>query len=238
MFVCHEKKVNWYLNRGLAVQVQADPLTVRLTFEPNGPGHAGDPLYLQEWQNRCVRCGSDQELMRHHVVPICYRRYFPVKQKSHSAMDVVLLCRDCHEEYEVQADLLKKEVAAEFGLPAHPNAPSGDVQLCRVIKFARTLTGRHRENIPSTRREEMLNVIRDYYGTGSEEELLARALKERVSELFDGTDSVGKIVVERTADLCAFAIRWRRHFLATLQPRHMPLYWDPARPLERSERVV
>jgi len=33
---CDTKKAQWYLERGLAEQIKDSPLTIRLTFEPNG----------------------------------------------------------------------------------------------------------------------------------------------------------------------------------------------------------
>lgn len=35
---CDTKKAQWYIDKGLAVQINDDPLTIQLNFEPNGRG--------------------------------------------------------------------------------------------------------------------------------------------------------------------------------------------------------
>lgn len=234
MFVCHRKKAMWYVTRGLATEIQADPLVVRLNFEPNGPGHSGDPFFLQTRENLCVRCGKRRQLTRHHVVPYCYRRYFPDVLKSHSSMDILPICEDCHEEYECHANLLKREIAAEMGLPPHICGVHVDSARIRALGFARTLTGVHKDKIPTDRKQIMMQVIRDYYGAGSDEDHMNRALAEPYENLrVLGHVPVEKRIVERLSDLHSFVVRWRKHFIETMQPKHMPPHWDAFRPLQR-----
>jgi hypothetical protein len=62
-------QVEWYLSRGLAERVGDDPPTIRLLFEPAGRRLPGDEYSVTDKENRCVRCGADQDYVRHHVVP-------------------------------------------------------------------------------------------------------------------------------------------------------------------------
>ena len=75
MFHCNEDKINWYLTRNLADKIS--PTAIQLRFKPNGPGHMGDHYYMSQKENKCVVCGTESQLTRHHVIPYCYRRYFP-----------------------------------------------------------------------------------------------------------------------------------------------------------------
>lgn len=240
MFRCHARRAAWYLDRGLAVRVQEDPPVVRLTFEPAGPGRAGDPFYTQERENRCVRCGSAGDLTRHHIVPHCYRQYFPEQFKARSGMDVLPLCPDCHKEYEARALALKRALAAELGLPLAVCASRVNRELQQVVRFARALAGPHGDKIPAERREFMLRTIRRHYGSATgDAESLARALRENPREPVPGHVPVSQQVVQRAADLHAFVVRWRRHFLETMRPAHMPPHWDLTRPISRdAERSV
>lgn len=234
MFRCHARRAAWYLDRGLAVRVQEDPLVVRLAFEPAGPGHVGDPFYTQERENRCVRCGASGDLTRHHIVPYCYRQHFPERLKARSGMDVLPLCLDCHEEYEGHALRLKRALAAELGLPLAVCGSRVNRELQQVVRFARALAGPHAEKIPAERREFMLRMIRRYYGPAVDDaESLGRALREDPREPVPGHVPVSQQVVQRAADLHAFIVRWRRHFLETMRPAHMPPHWDPTRPISR-----
>ena len=100
MFRCESKKANWYLKRDLADIITDEPLVIKLKFQPNGLGNHNKNYGLSEMENICVVCGSDEFLTRHHVVPICYRKYFPIEKKSHNFHDVLSVCAVCHESYE------------------------------------------------------------------------------------------------------------------------------------------
>jgi hypothetical protein len=113
MFHGDDSRALWYLNRGLVEVVSQDPPVLRFQFTPGGPGHAGDDYYLTGKVNRCVVCGAEGGLNRHHAVPSVYRRHLPPEVKDHSHHDVLLLCLACHEKYEREADRLKAELGEE-----------------------------------------------------------------------------------------------------------------------------
>ena len=71
------KKARWYISKGIGYQVNEDPFTVRLKFEPGGrpQGEAGE-YYLSVKPNICVVCGQDQSFLRKSVVPHEYRFLF------------------------------------------------------------------------------------------------------------------------------------------------------------------
>ena len=66
-----------YISKGIGYQVNDDPFTVRLKFEPSGrpQGEAGE-YYLSVKPNICVVCGQDQSFLRKSVVPHEYRFLF------------------------------------------------------------------------------------------------------------------------------------------------------------------
>ena len=66
MFRCDQKKANWYLNRDLADPINNDPLVIKLKFEPKGLGNHAKPFGLTEMVNKCVNCGSEEFLTKHH----------------------------------------------------------------------------------------------------------------------------------------------------------------------------
>lgn len=71
----NKKKLQWYLDRGLADEI--DDATIRLKFEPKGLGHAGDQFYLESKQNACVSCGASDQVVRHSIVPHSFRTHLP-----------------------------------------------------------------------------------------------------------------------------------------------------------------
>lgn len=113
MFTCGEKKASWYLDRELAVRTADGKIT--LTFEPKGNGFETNEVFGKSVREAiCVVSGLDEGLQRHHIVPYCYRTYFPEKYKSKNHHDVVLINHERHSEYEQQASLYKDEIAQMF----------------------------------------------------------------------------------------------------------------------------
>ena len=119
------KRGRGYLAKGLAsLLLEGDPLaaeapgrTIRLHFEPGGPGNAAEPWLLAGKRNACVgcggeaggggegrggdgsRCGADgaaARLVRFSVVPHAFRRHLPDPMKSRDSHDLVVLCVGCY----------------------------------------------------------------------------------------------------------------------------------------------
>lgn len=68
------------------------------------PGFAAD-LAGSCWAT-CKGLGA-----RVQVVPACYRKNFPVHQKSHRSHDVLLLCFNCHEVAHKASEQVKRGIA-------------------------------------------------------------------------------------------------------------------------------
>ena len=225
---CNRSKAEWYLSRDYAEYVSED--TIRLKFEPKGKGHDGDPFYLTPKKNVCVVCGSIESLTRHHIFPYCFRRYFPDRIKRHNSHDIVPLCVSCHDSYETQADRLKVELGREFGVPFAGN-PVCD-KLLTVKRHASALFG-YRDRIPKDRVDCLFDTLRKHYGKEeiTEEEI---ALAARIKPVSKSTQTrvYGQAIVQKITDLQAFVVRWRKHFLATMKPIHMPEYWSVDRKLQ------
>jgi len=113
MFTCGEKKANWYLDRELAKRT-ADG-KIMLTFEPKGNGFETNEVFGKSVREAiCVVTGVDDGLQRHHIVPYCYRTYFPEQYKSKNHHDVVLINHERHSEYEQEATKYKDVIAEMF----------------------------------------------------------------------------------------------------------------------------
>jgi len=233
-----QRKVNFYLRNNLAEYV--GDKQIRLTFEPNGPGDKGNAYMLLPRANHCAVCGVTERLTKHHIVPYCYRRWFPNRLGSRNSYDVVALCVDCHERYEQLAHQRRCEIAAALNIPK-PGAPVEDVSeedrtRGKAIRSASALD-RHARVIPPEKREQLWERIDTYLGrtaTWSE----AHELAQQVVRTSIRHAAHGQLVVQSIEDLDAFARGWREHFIATMKPRHLsPLYAVDA-PVKRVDRVV
>jgi hypothetical protein len=236
MFHCGPRKCLWYLTRDLADIVDMNPPTIRLKFQPNGDGHAGDEYYLASKRNECVVCGSQTDLSRHHVVPYLYRRFFPEEIKDHSYHDILLLCCECHERYERSADKLKVKLAEKYDCPVHGLGGKTDHELLRVAKSAFALK-KYGEQIPANRKQQLLAIIQTYAGREVAEEDLDEFTELDWSHFYDKENWVshGQIVVEKANDPQGFVEMWRKHFIDSMDPAYMPKHWDLQRSVYRSD---
>lgn len=217
MFKCDLKKINWYIRKGLCTLVDEDPMTIRLNFQPNGLGNHQKPFGLNIMKNNCVVCFTEHYLTKHHVVPSCYRKYLPLELKSHNHHDVLLLCVDCHEEYERHADELKTQLSIKYNSPINfePNSEF------KYRKIASILLSEN-EKIPSERMNELRDEIKEYYN-------IDNLTKCKLIELSKIKPHIikphGEKIMEETKHE-KFMEMWREHFVEIMKPKYLPNNWN------------
>lgn len=226
MFRCGEKKFNWYLKKGLADQI--DDRVIRLNFTPNGLGYLDDHFYLQERKNNCVCCGSEQNLSKHHVVPYCYRKFFPELAKDHNYHDVLPLCIECHNLYETKHSYqMRVQLAKKYEAPLQGLGLNGvDAVQSRAIKAAHCLA-MYGDVIPAHRKQELLSRIENYLDKPANEQSIQSLCKAiPTSSKSSNYRSHSAIVMSKVENLQEFVEDWRRNFLETMQPKFMPTGWS------------
>lgn len=236
MFRCNKKKIDWYLDRNLGVKVNDSPLTIKLTFTPNGNGHKGDPYHLQKMANRCVVCGSNRELNRHHVVPYCYRKFFPTHLKKHRSFDVLAICVDCHSKYEDHATELKENFAIKYNIPIDGKGGCYNNELGAATKAAAALV-LYKQQIPLERQKALLDKVKLYLGKEPDQNDLEQLHHAKNGYNFDSYIPHGKGVVEQLSDIEAFIREWRQHFLDKMKPQFMPNMWKVDGPFLQSGKT-
>lgn len=227
MFRCDSDRREWYLDRGLAAPVEGNPHAIRLTFQPNGPGHAGDPYFLQTFKNRCVVCGATDQLSHHHIVPNCYRKHFPrtSQELGRWMYDVLLLDVACHSRYELRAHELKETISKEYEIPS-AGISNLTPELIAVMKAAAALY-RHGDELPEPKKKHFEGVVKAHLGKETLEKEDCLVWKEIRRSM--NTTPAGLLVALRIQDLDDFAIRWRRHFIKSMKPAFLPEGWNPDR---------
>jgi len=203
MFYCKMKRVDWYLNKGLAEKIGHKKY--QLTFVPGGEG---EPIkYLNQRRNMCVVSGSKDNLTKHHVVPYMYRKLFPIKYKDKNSTDLVLLTEGEHSIYERFADDLKKDL-----LDKHIS--SAEIENNRNIysyeKNVRILRN-HMDSIPAKNLYNISETIKKFRINGINDlEIL----------------NLTKLVVEREGVESLIRL-WKSHFIEYAKPRFLPKWWNP-----------
>jgi len=109
---CQERKVQFYLKKGLMKWIDED--TLQFTTEKIENSllhyHGGKmPEYMMTEKNKCcVVCGITTHLTKHHIVPKKDLPNYPLEVKSNFC-NLLAVCIKCHNDYE----LIKEDVSFE-----------------------------------------------------------------------------------------------------------------------------
>lgn len=211
MCFCDLKKANWYNKMGLGI-FNIETRELHLLFEPNGEGEP-DVELLPKY-NVCAISGLSTNLSKHHIVPYCYRRFFPKEYKSKNSLDVVALEREIHSEYEVEADKLKNELESMLSI----NYKERNIAFIRCRKFLRNIKVNARYIDPKIYIMQQIryeNYIKEYNFT--EDELIN--LKNIEEAKF--RDVVTTFGVEE------LIVIWKLHFVKYGMPKYINENWHP-----------
>ena len=251
MFTCGGKKAKWYLDRNLAENIGNGE--IMLNFEPNGEGFKDNEEFGRSIREvRCVVTGIDYDMQRHHIIPYCYRTYFPDKYKSKNHHDVVLMNHDIHSDYERHATEFKDQLAVEYGIKTITEYNKAYSQLLREYNRDKTITlsklisifrgYKKMNNIKVQQNLEdiadalnfshkfikSLNYIQLYKLYVELKKIYAYELQnfqERHRRFYDhGYHLVNKLNTEEKIE--NFVKLWRKHFIETMQPQYMPEGWS------------
>lgn len=227
------KHADWYVKKGLAEYISHDPVVVRLNFEPKGrPEGAAGEYYLIPKSNHCVVCGSSESYLKKWIVPHEYRKEFPEVMRDHQSHDVLLLCVSCHQRSNLKDIKLRQELAQMC------NAPIGteedikirvDPELRRVKSAGKALLSGH--IIPDNRQKQLRKILCDYYGVDEvTKEIMMKGANLESGILNEEYVPHARKVVEHfiqgQGGILALEVKWRKHFLETMKPRHMPPNWS------------
>jgi len=251
MFTCAEKKAIWYLDRKLAEVIGRGK--IKFTFDPKGMGFEEDEIFGRSTrENRCVVSGIETGLQLHHIVPYCYRTYFPDVYKSKNHHDVVLINFSYHSDYERSASIYKNEIAEAYGVKTIDQLNIEYTDHLREIgkKYGTAISSIHsllrcynklslgdkisRLNFISESTEIPYEILSKYNPIQLYKMLLylrnlhkkeLREFKKDNRMLYDhGYHLMQKLDTEEKIE--AFVKAWRRHFIDTMQPKYMPIGWS------------
>jgi exonuclease 3'-5' domain-containing protein 2 len=253
MFTCSGKKARWYLERDLAAHVFNEEFSIQLTFEPNGHGFSDNEEFGRSVREaRCVVTGIKVDLQRHHIVPYCYRKYFPNIYKSKNHHDVVLINHDKHSEYEIEATKYKDDLAAEFKIKTIKDynkayalllKENNGNTICAINNLNAIFSGYGKIPVVNIRRNLMsvsrytninydlllsFNYIQLYYIYLELKQVynhVSRHYQQRHRQFYEhGYHLVRKLNTEDK--MRNFITLWRKHFIETMNPQYMPVGWS------------
>lgn len=230
MCYCKSKRAHWYVNHNLATWI--DSYNFKLNFIPNGYGKSDDPYYVQSLENRCVVCGSEENLNKHHVVPYVFRSRFPIEYKESNHHDILVTCVACHENYELHATKYKLELAKELGLSFNLNVDPQIEENKKILSARRILNklNNHlivnKNNEPCSIPMEKLLILQNKASQEIKEE-------QKVNVIW--ADKIVENILSNNTIL-EFVCSWRNHFLIHTKPKYLPKHWSVNKELEKSNQ--
>lgn len=251
MFTCGEKKAQWYLDRKLAVIIGKKK--IKFTFDPKGNGFEDDEEFGRNIKEaKCVVSGIEEGLQRHHIVPYCYRTYFPEKFKSKNHHDVVLINYEIHSKYERYANDYKDIIAniydvktinalnieyttllREIGkqnsiiLNTIHSILKGDNNMSEVIKLEKLQFISDETNLSFNfiRNLTYIQLYKLYLIIRENHNSEIEVFKTDNRHKYDhGYHVVSKLDTEEK--ILEFVKLWRIHFIETMKPKYMPKGWS------------
>ncbi|KAK3809336.1 MAG: hypothetical protein J3Q66DRAFT_288031 [Benniella sp.] len=241
IFRCSQKRANWYLSRNLARSLS--PTSIHLNFAPAGQGHVNDPYYLEERENKCVVCGQMTEEVGAtmlHVVPEQYRKWFPIRLKSHSSHDILVACPECNADWDREAAIVRKEIVKLYKIPLEGVGWIKD-QDAGAAKRSAGAVAKKQNVIPAERLQFLERNVYDWW---------VKAHKNTTADnagAYKGPDykEHGELVVaqvwkeakpltparEGWRDVSEFIRTWRKEFLDRIRPEHLSPEWKVDNPV-------
>lgn len=248
MFRANSKKAFWYLQRNLVTiedNNESSPV-LKLKFIPGGLGH-DKKYYKAELKNHCVCCNETNFLTRHHVVPYAFRKFMPVEYKEHNAHDVLLLCTQCHNEYELKADIKLEEFFNQYkNNELYIKALNNNKKINYILKLQKIYERvKFDNNITAENKNKMkeklfsnIELINSYGYNISENNFLNFLENFNEKEIKFSFYQLHMENIKTEENLKEFIIDWRKHFIETMKPKFLNQNWSINGPVKKNLETI
>lgn len=213
LFRCKYKRVKYYINNNTAVILNENPLKIKFLVIPNKYEKITNHNLIS---NKCICCGSEEYVTKHHVVPYCYSRYF----KDRYIYDILPLCAKCHMTYEKKANELKLKISKQYNECIGGSQLIDNRELITIVKYSITLLDNRNDNIPKERIDLMKNEIKKYFKI----KRLSKKKLEKISKINIKIShkSHGEFIISQIKDKDEFYQMWRKHFIENMNCKYLP----------------
>jgi hypothetical protein len=229
LFYSDHKKAKWYLDRDLANIIGEN--SIQLTFEPKGDGNWGKygefPI-----ENRCVVCGTTDELTRHHIVPHSYRKHLPDEYKNHNFHDVALVCIEHHHQYEREfADAFKVSLIDKYDLDIDQSPSKESDRINTKLRSISNALLKYKSFINIERIISMENEIKQFLNKdvidNNDIEYVYNLSSSKTHYNTLESDIIMKWKEKlESINIDEFIVMWRQHFIDSMKPKYMPKGWN------------
>jgi len=217
---CSSQRARWYLKMGLATVISENPLQVLLNFDPEVSLEQREAVYCVHKENKCCVCGEEniENLTKHHIIPLCFRKIFPENYKSSLSHDVVPVCDNCHVKYHKHAAIKIEQMYKQCDAITMNREKriffKESLGLCKALTL---------ETLPKHRAQEMQQTLYSMWSNELEIEKIAEQCRQEIAAR---KKIEPKLCLEQVKDLEQFIIDWRMDFVNTMNPRFLPKGWS------------
>ena len=186
-------------------------------------------------KNECVACGNTEHHMRHYVVPFAYRTLFPKKFKSHLSHDVVILCPTCQVFCDQQRQLRMKEIEGRLRIPGEEFRAQPELRDSRLyhLRSCALALMKSRKKLPEEKIKNYEMLVKEYLNIPADTSLTNEQIqtvanvdyKTENPDYISGPELVINSLGDDEQKIIDFIKGWRRHFLDTMRPKHLPKGW-------------
>jgi hypothetical protein len=216
---CDIKRYRWYIRNNIATPVSEG--TIKLLNPPKYKNDSVINLPIPR-DTICVVCGVENELIKFHVVPSQFKKYFPEHKKEHNSSDVILLCCKCAVVANNITDIFKKIIFDMLDVSPRnfTDAKKANIKALAMridknknhgkqyqteLKELKVLLGRENDTLTDKEIKDLRNISQDtsYKGFST--------IGEYVTSVFKNNNKIDY-----------FSTKWRENFVQNMEPKYLP----------------
>ena len=220
---CDKSKLDWYLLKKIA-----EPLgdkSIKLLFEPKNISHN---ITTVKRENKCCGCESTNELRKFHVIPMEFKKLFPLKIKSHNSADIILLCMDCVADANYFSDQFKKECESKYNVSRFDFIDENKEKIKSTA--IRYLKKKDNINLHPKAKEDLdkfMDILKKELAVDHSlnEEEIKELTTIDIYQKKDNTSTVAEFIVNKVlaeATLDEFIKDWKMNFIKEMKPEYIP----------------
>ena len=195
----NKRKIDWYVNKGIAIYKDATEKDIILLFEPKNKNIDSKSLISKE--NICYECGTNKNLTKHHVVPAKYVKYMSIEHKDNHRHNLVPLCTTHHGLYEDIANEYKIKLVNDY-VPKYILDRNVDImKIHRYNKSMKYLVDNNIDEVHINNLKQKIDAIKNRWFLGDDYD----------KSYINPTDYIVKLLGDDIISMI-----WRSHFLKNM----------------------